>query len=112
MDWTEMNWAEKVEYMVASRRKCEKLEQMSDLISHNVNFISADNEKQEYIVEFKIEKWMENPRNELHGGVCCTFFDTTTAIASLAIAQDRRRLYLFYQRWKCSFSDRYDGTCR
>ena len=89
MDWTEMNWAEKVEYMVASRRKCEKLEQMSDLISHNVKFISADNEKQEYIGEFKIEKWMENPRNELHGGVCCTFFDTTTAIASLAIAQDR-----------------------
>ena len=88
-DWKEMNWAERVEFMLTTKKAEEELVQMSGMVNHSLQFVSADNEKQEYIVEFKIEKWMENPRNELHGGVCCTFFDTTTAMASLAIAESR-----------------------
>ena len=85
----EMSWAERIEFMLTSVRAKEKRAQMSDMISDSLRFVSADNEKQEYTVEFKLEKWMENPRNELHGGVCCTFFDTTTGVASLAIAENR-----------------------
>lgn len=84
----EMTWAEKVEY-IFNRRKPEKIEQMSDMVNSSMEFAGVDDEKKEYTVEIKIQKWMENPRNELHGGVCCTFFDTTTALASIALAGEK-----------------------
>ena len=83
-----MTWAEKVEY-IFNRRKPQKLEQMSEMVNDSMEFVGADDEKMEYTVEIKIQKWMENPRNELHGGVCCTFFDTTTALASIALAGEK-----------------------
>ena len=69
----EMTWAEKIKYIFDKKKELPGGDKMSDKMDKCIKFVSADNDKKEYEVEVKIEKWMENPRNELHGGVCCTF---------------------------------------
>ena len=51
-----MTWAEKVEY-IFNRRKPQKLEQMSEMVNDSMELVGADDEKMEYTVEIKIQKW-------------------------------------------------------
>ena len=81
-----MNWIENINELIKSLKDIEIPERMSDFVGKNMKYISGDNDKMEYVVEFSIEKWTQNPRGELHGGTCCTFFDTTTGIAAIAAA--------------------------
>lgn len=86
----EMTWAEKIKYIFDKKKELPGGDKMSDKMDKCIKFVSADNEKKEYEVEVKIEKWMENPRNELHGGVCCTLFDTTMGHAAAAAVTSRK----------------------
>lgn len=74
-----MVWSEDVKRIVELLNVPEKV-RLNDMMPPK--FVSVDEEKRELTVAFDIEKWMENSRNELHGGICCTAFDLTTGIAS------------------------------
>ena len=80
-----LGWAERIEFLI--NKKVSNSVDDGRLGSYLVGkFISADEEKKEFTVEFKIERWMENPRAELHGGALSAMFDMVTGIGSSSVA--------------------------
>ena len=85
-----MTWAENVKDIMDKFEHQKEAVTMCDFCEKSMYLIEADDEKMEFSVEIKIEKWMENPRGELHGGVCATFFDTATGIAAIAAVRVKK----------------------
>ncbi len=79
-----MTWAENIKDIIDKFEREKESFTMCDFTEKSIYLSHVDNEKMEFSVEIKVEKWMENPRKELHGGVCATFFDTVTGIAAIA----------------------------
>ncbi len=85
-DCMALPWPERVEYILNSRKKLTSNEGRLNSMFDGV-FISANEEKKTFVVEYKIERWMENPRGELHGGALATLFDTVAGIGSISVAE-------------------------
>ncbi|MBQ9972646.1 MAG: PaaI family thioesterase [Firmicutes bacterium] len=81
-----MPWPERIEYIINSRRKLPQNEGRLNSMFEG-KFVSANDEKKVFIVEYKIERWMENPRGELHGGALATLFDTVAGLGSISVAE-------------------------
>lgn len=84
--YLEMPWGERIEYIINSRKKLPQNEGRLNSMFDG-KFISANEEKKVFIVEYKIERWMENPRGELHGGALATLFDTVAGMGSISVAE-------------------------
>ena len=85
-EYLKMPWEKRIEYIVDNRRKLPQNEgRLTSMFEGK--FVSADEAKMVFVVEYKIERWMENPRGELHGGALATLFDTVAGLGSISVAE-------------------------
>ena len=85
-EYLKMPWEKRIEYIVDNRRKLPQNEgRLTSMFEGKC--VSADESKMVFIVEYKIERWMENPRGELHGGALATLFDTVAGLGSISVAE-------------------------
>lgn len=85
-DCMALPWPQRVEYILNGRKRMKSNEGRLNSMFDG-KFISANEEKKTFVVEYKIERWMENPRGELHGGALATLFDTVAGIGSISVAE-------------------------
>lgn len=85
-DCMALPWPQRVEYILNSRKRIKSNEGRLNSMFDG-KFISANEDKKTFVVEYKIERWMENPRGELHGGALATLFDTVAGIGSISVAE-------------------------
>lgn len=105
-DYLKKPWPERIKFIVENGNKLlDNDGRLNNMFEGK--FISADDEKKVFVVEYKIQRWMENPRGELHGGALATLFDTVAGKGSISVAESPNMATLDLY---INYLSRADGT--